>query len=94
MPVLCELVCVLARGYNIPGTDIARAARRLIGTVTVAVNRPAAEAGLAMLEDGGDFADGVIAFEGKWLGGEAFVSFGRRAAKFLGAKVLAARLLG
>ena len=92
--VLCKLVWVPARGYKIPTADIARAVRRLIDTACVAVNRPAAEAGLAMLEDGGDFADGVIAFEGKWLGGEAFVSFGRRAAKFLGAKVLAARLLG
>jgi len=39
------------------------------------VNRPAAEAGLALLEAGGDFADGVIAHEGRWLGAEAFVSF-------------------
>jgi hypothetical protein len=27
------------------------------------VNRPAAEAGLALLDEGGDFADGIIAFE-------------------------------
>jgi hypothetical protein len=28
-----------------------------------------------MLEDDGDFADGVIAYEVNWLGGEIFVSF-------------------
>ena len=28
---------------------------------------------------GGDFADGAIAYEGKWLGGEAFVSSNKRA---------------
>lgn len=32
-----------------------------------------------MLDRGGDFADGVIAFEGRWLGGETFVSFDRNA---------------
>ncbi len=94
LPALCELVWVLARGYKIPTAEIARAVRRLIGTENVAVNRPAAEAGLAMLEAGGDFADGVIAFEGAWLGGEAFVSFDRRAVELLEARGLAARSLG
>jgi predicted nucleic-acid-binding protein len=94
LPALCELVWVLARGYKIPAADIAHAMRRLIGTDNVAVNRPAAEAGLAMVEAGGDFADGVIAFEGNWLGGEAFVSFDRQAVELLEARGLTARLLG
>ena len=42
-------------------------------------NRPAVDAGLALLEAGGDFADGVIAYEGAWLGGETFVSFDKAA---------------
>jgi predicted nucleic-acid-binding protein len=37
------------------------------------------EAGLAILKAGGDFADGVIAYEGAWLGGETFVSFDKKA---------------
>ena len=94
LPALFELVWVLAREYKIPTADIARAVRRLIETAGVAVNRPAAEAGLAMLEAGWDFADGVIAFEGNWLGGEAFVSFDRRAVDLLRARGVAARLLG
>ncbi len=28
-----------------------------------------------MLDAGGDFADGVIAYEGQWLGADTFVSF-------------------
>jgi predicted nucleic-acid-binding protein len=31
-----------------------------------------------MLAAGGDFADGVIAFDGRRLGGEIFVSFDRK----------------
>ena len=93
LPALRELVWVLARGYRVPFPDIAAAIRRLVGAANVAVNRPAVEAGLALLDAGGDFADGVIAFEGKWLGGEAFVSFDRRAVELLEAKGLEARLL-
>jgi hypothetical protein len=40
----------------------------------VVMNRPAVEAGLTVLDVGGDFADGVIAHEGDWLGAEEFVS--------------------
>jgi predicted nucleic-acid-binding protein len=59
----------------------------------VVVNRPAAEAGLAQLEAGGDFADGAIAFEGSWLGAEMFVSFDKQAVKLLKAQGQSARLL-
>jgi predicted nucleic-acid-binding protein len=57
------------------------------------VNRPAAEAGLAALEAGGDFADGVIAYEGKWLGADAFVTFDKKAVKLMEAQGVSARLL-
>jgi hypothetical protein len=39
------------------------------------LHRPAVEAGLSRLDAGGDFADGIIAYEGDWLGGEEFVVF-------------------
>ena len=94
LPALCELVWVLARGYQIPAPEIAQAIRRLINAANVAVNRPAAEAGLASLEAGGDFADGVIAYEGRWLGAEAFVSFDKQAVELVRAQGQAARLLG
>ena len=57
------------------------------------VNRRAVEAGLALLDAGGDFADGVIAYEGNWLGAEVFVSFDKKAVKLLAAQDEAARLL-
>ena len=50
------------------------------------------EAGLAMLDAGGDFADGVIAYEGRWLGAETFVSFDRKAVEMLAAQGVPARL--
>ena len=93
LPVLCELVWVLARGYKIPAAEIAEAIRRLMNAATVALNRPAAEAGLAVLAAGGDFADGVIAFEGGWLGAEGFVSFDKAAVRILAAGGVATRLL-
>ena len=44
---------------------------------------PAVEAGLAILDQGGDFADGAIAYEGASLGAEEFVSFDKQAVKLL-----------
>lgn len=93
LPALCELVWVLSRGYKIAAPDIAAAIRRLTDAATVAVNRPAVEAGLALLEAGGDFADGVIAYEGHWLGAEALVSFDKKAVELLQAQQQAASLL-
>ena len=80
---LCEFVWVLRRVYRLDVSDIRAALLALLDAGNVAVNRPAADAGLAMLDAGGDFADGVTAFEGKWLGGEAFVSFDRKAVSAL-----------
>ena len=93
LPALCELVWVLSQGYKIPPAEIAEAIRRLITGANAVVNRPAAEAGLAVLDAGGDFADGVIAYEGKWLGANTFVSFDKRAVRLIEAQGGFARLL-
>jgi len=93
IPALCELVWVLSQGYKISPGDIAEAIRRLINGANVVVNRPAAEAGLALLDAGGDFADGVIAYEGNWLGAETFVSFDKKAVKLIEARGGAVQLL-
>lgn len=90
---LCELVWVLHRSYAIQRADIAAAIRQLINTQNVVVNRPAVESGLTLLDAAGDFADGVIAFEGKWLGGETFVSFDQQAVALLTANGQSTRLL-
>lgn len=80
---LCELAWLMERRYAAPRPEIAAAIRLLVNTRNVVVNRPAVEAGLAVFDAGGDFADGVIAFDGQWLGGETFVSFDRKAVKLL-----------
>jgi predicted nucleic-acid-binding protein len=83
LPSLCELVWILRRGAKLSKDDIAQTIRDLLATANVSMDRPAVEAGLAVLEAGGDFADGVIAHEGAWLGGETFVSFDRKAVDLL-----------
>jgi predicted nucleic-acid-binding protein len=93
IPVLCEFVWVLRRGYKKPVLDISDAIRRLMNSVNVATNRPAVEAGLSVLDAGGDFADGIIAYEGDWLGGEEFVSFDSKAVSVLQSRGSRARLL-
>lgn len=93
LPCLCEFVWVLRRVYGFQAADIAAAIRALLTAANVAVNRPAVEAGLAVLEAGGDFADGVIAYEGRWWGGETFVSFDKKAVTRLAAQGYPARLL-
>ena len=93
IPALCELVWVLSQGYKIPPAEIAEAIRRLINGANVVVNRPAVEAGLAVLDAGGDFADGIIAYEGRWLGADTFVSFDKKAVKLIEGQGESARLL-
>jgi predicted nucleic-acid-binding protein len=91
--VLCEFVLVLRQGYKKPASEIAQALRTLLGSTNVKTDFPAAEAGLRVLEAGGDFADGVIAYEGEWLGAEEFVSFDKQAVLLLRIQRKRARLL-
>lgn len=79
IPCLCDFVWVLRQVYGFSATETGSAVKALLNTGSVMMNRPAVEAGLDFLEAGGDFADGAIAYEGKWLGGETFVSFDRKA---------------
>jgi predicted nucleic-acid-binding protein len=93
VPCLCELVWVLRRVYGFKASDAAAAIRALLATENVEMNRAAVEAGLSMLDAGGDFADGVIAYEGRWLGAETFVSFDRKAVEMLRDQGESTRLL-
>jgi predicted nucleic-acid-binding protein len=93
LPALCELVWVLSQSYKLPASDIAEAIQHLINAENVVVDRPAVEIGLAQLRSGGDFADGVIAHEGRWLGAETFVSFDKKAVTLIEARGEAAQLL-
>jgi predicted nucleic-acid-binding protein len=90
---LCEFVWVLRRVYKFGPEDISAAIDALLGAANVAVDRPAVAAGQAILNSGGDFADGLIAYEGNWLGGETFVSFDKEAVALIARQGLPTRLL-
>lgn len=85
LPALCEFVWVLARGYRREVSEIIGAIRHLVDSATVSTDRPAVDASLAVMAAGGDFADGVIAFEGRRLGGTFFASFDRTATELIAA---------
>jgi len=91
--VLCELVWVLSTRYAVSRLEIADILRRLANTENILLDRPALAAGLAVLDAGGDFADGAIAYQGRWLGGDVFVSFDKKAVSLLSAQGYEARLL-
>lgn len=90
---LCEFAWVLRSAYKYPEPRIAEAIRVLLAAGNVQTNDSAVNAGLAMLDAGGDFADGAIAHEGRWLGAETFVSFDKKAVEMLKEQGVTARLL-
>lgn len=90
---LCELVCVLRRIYKVSRVNIAATVRCLANTQTMVLNQPAVDARLSLHDAGVDFANGVTAFKGRWLGGETFVSFDQEAVALLTAQSKSARLL-
>jgi predicted nucleic-acid-binding protein len=84
---------VLGKSYRFDRAEIGRAIESLCAAPNISTESPALEAGLAFLKAGGDFADGVIAHEGRWLGGETFVSFDKKAVSLLSGQGVKAKLL-
>jgi predicted nucleic-acid-binding protein len=93
IPALCELVWVLAKLYKIKPDGSAFAIRKLVGGDNVAFDEDAVNAGLAMLDAGGDFADGVMAYQGASMGADLFLSFDRKAVAHLTAQEIPAQRL-
>ena len=91
---LCEFVWVATRASRLGPPEIGAAIRTLLASENVEADWPIVEAGLAMLDAGGDFADGVIALEGRRQGADVFLSFDRKAVRELQAQGESARLLG
>lgn len=60
LATLCEFVWVLRKSYKRSVTEIATSLQQLLASSIVETNRATANAGIAMLLAGGDFADGVI----------------------------------
>lgn len=88
---LCEFAWVLGRSYKFATRDVAKAIRAVAAKPAVKVNRLAVSAGLALLDLGGDFADGAIACEGGLAGGVVFMTFDRQAIQKLSVLGKAAR---
>ena len=93
LPCLCELAWALRSVYGFGRSEITTAIEALLQASNVVVDAPAAEAGLEVLRSGGDFADGAIAYAGRWMGGETFVSFDKKAVALTVKQGHAARLL-
>jgi predicted nucleic-acid-binding protein len=93
MVALCEFVWVMRSVYKFNTNALINAIRLFSETQNIYLNQPATKAGLETLEAGGDFADGVIAYEGKWLGGEVFASFDKEAIALLKSKGHKTKLL-
>ena len=93
LPCLCEFVWVLSRVYSFRQHDISAAIIALLNAGNVVANHSAVDAGLAVLNAGGDFADGLIDYEGSWLGGETFVSFDKNAIALLSKQGRTAQLM-
>jgi predicted nucleic-acid-binding protein len=91
---LCELVWVLRSSYGVSRENIAATIAGLRETRNMVFDSAALDAGLAMLNAGADFADGVIAYEGRWLGGDTFVSFDKKAVAAIEAQGKRAKLMG
>jgi len=79
--VLAETTWVLRRAYKHTPVDVAAALREFIGAQGVEVDEAAAELGLRFLEQGGDFADGIIAHEAKRHRCDCLVTFDREFAQ-------------
>jgi len=90
---LCEFVWVLSRTYKLPKAEIVTAMSKLLNSGNVIADDAAVNAGFRAMEAGTDFADGVIAYEGRWLGGETFVSFDKKAVEALAKQGMKAKLL-
>ena len=91
---LCEMAWVLRSRYGVSSPAIAATIRALLDTRNVVLDSAAVNTGLATLEAGADFADGVIDYEGRWLGGDTFVSFDKKAVTAIAKQGGKSRLVG
>lgn len=80
---LCELTWVLNAIYRVPRRAVAQGIRKILADPRVEFDRLLVEAGLALLDVDGDFADAIIATDGRARGGDTFATFDRQAARLL-----------
>ncbi|HTO32731.1 MAG TPA: type II toxin-antitoxin system VapC family toxin [Pararhizobium sp.] len=80
---LWEMVWVLRRVYKFTAAELKQTVEYLSYVGRVVLDRCAVAHGLSFMNAGGDFADGIIAFEGRRLGGEVVATFDKRTAAIL-----------
>jgi predicted nucleic-acid-binding protein len=89
----CEMVWLLRQRYKMSKAEIVKSIQGYMEADNVITDTAAVQAGLEAMNAGADFADGVIAYEGRWLGGETFVSFDKTAVAALARQGQKAKLL-
>lgn len=83
---LCELVWVLSYSYQLNKQDIIEIMSFLLDTDNVIIKKNEINFGLKMLENNGDFSDGINAFLGIKMALKhqaEFISFDKKAVKVL-----------
>lgn len=83
---LCELVWVLSYSYQLNKQDIIEIMSFLLDTDNVIIKKNEINFGLKMLENNGDFSDGINAFLGIKMAFNhqaEFISFDKKAVKVL-----------
>jgi predicted nucleic-acid-binding protein len=91
--VFCEMVWLLLQRYKMSKAEIVKVIHGYLEADNVITDTSAVQAGLEAMNAGADFADGVIAYEGRWLGGEIFVSFDKKAVAAIAKQGMKARFL-
>jgi predicted nucleic-acid-binding protein len=81
--VICELIWVLSYSYKLKTSAIAEKIKGILNSVKVIINNDEIEAGLLIMEKGGDFADGINAYTGSVMASDScvFVSFDKQAVR-------------
>lgn len=79
--VFCELDWVLRKKEKIPRTDVALFFVDLIARPNIYLDKTEFEKGLHFLQNGGDFADGVIAYQTTQFDHAKLLTFDKKAQK-------------
>jgi predicted nucleic-acid-binding protein len=92
--VFCELAWILSSRTDpkMSGKEIADAIHFVLNLSNLVTENDAVLSGLRMLDDGGDFADGVVQYTGSQLadGPSTYASFDQEAVRRLSARGIAA----
>jgi predicted nucleic-acid-binding protein len=89
----CEMVWLLRQRYKMPNGEVVKVIHGYLEADNVLTDTAAVQAGLDAMGAGADFADGVIAYESKWLGGDTFLSFDKKAVSAIAKQGMKTKLL-